>query len=92
MTDHVHDLSIGFDLDIIQQTVEVYAECGCGYVLSQEEAEAMLNEHAALKRVRDAAEEIVILIDDDTYVPDSFTTQPLRIALADTQEQLTKDR
>ena len=39
MTEHVHGLDIG----LRYETFEVYAECGCGYVLSQEEIKARLN-------------------------------------------------
>ena len=68
-------------------------ECECGVEMSSKQAEAILNEHAKLKRVRDAAKNQRDMLRKTKHFGDlTEIERELFDALTDTQEQLTKDR
>ena len=54
MTDHEHD----WELHVLPRRHFKCSKADCNEILSLLKVESMLNEHAALKRVRDAAEEL----------------------------------
>ena len=84
MTDHVHEWVVGVKHD----TYAPYAFCReTDAELDQHDIEAMLNEHAKLKRVRDAAKNQRDMLRKTKHFGDlTEIERELFDALADTQE------
>ena len=89
MIEHVHELDIGAEVSIVDETFDVYAECGCGYVLSQEEIESRLNECETLETVNaELRRGLRLLRTSFRYYKRLFAKEASRIdALLTTQER-----